>query len=97
MELISYRQMYQDAGLNSDTACNISRAYVHIFMNIEINSPYLNPTENLREIVKDRVESLMHLEAGQGHSQETLRKNYNRLSTSDKIPNIILKECQLNL
>ena len=28
------------------------------------NSPDLNPTENLGEIVKDRIEKLMHLESG---------------------------------
>ena len=39
------------------------------------NSPDLNPTENLGEIVKDRVERLMHLEKGPGHSsKETLRQ-----------------------
>ncbi len=40
------------------------------------NSPDLNPTENLGEIVKDRVERLMHLEKGPGrYSKDTLRKN----------------------
>jgi len=39
------------------------------------NSPDLNPTENLGEIVKDRVERLMHLEKGPGrYSKETLRQ-----------------------
>lgn len=40
------------------------------------NSPDINPTENLGEIVKHRVERLMHLEKGQGrYSRETLQKN----------------------
>jgi hypothetical protein len=40
------------------------------------NSPDLNPTENVGEIVKDRVERLMHLEEGRGrYSKDTLRKN----------------------
>ena len=40
------------------------------------NSPDLNPTENLGEIVKDRVERLMLLEQGRGrYSKETLRRN----------------------
>ena len=39
------------------------------------NSPDLNPTENLGEIVKDRVERLMYLEKGPGrYSKETLRQ-----------------------
>lgn len=42
------------------------------------NSPDLNPTENLGEILKDKVEALMHQEAGPGrYSQENLRKNLN--------------------
>lgn len=42
------------------------------------NSPDLNPTENLGEIVKDRVEKLMHQESGPGrYSHETLLKNLN--------------------
>lgn len=42
------------------------------------NSPDLNPTENLGEIVKDRVEKLMHMESGIGrYSWETLSKNLN--------------------
>ena len=42
------------------------------------NSADLNPTENLGEIVKDRVERLMHLEKGTGrYSKDTLRKNLN--------------------
>mgnify|MGYP006362238671 FL=1 len=40
------------------------------------NSPDLNPTENLGEIVKDRIEKLMHLESGIGrYSHDTLLKN----------------------
>ena len=36
----------------------------------------MNPTENLGEIVKDRVEKLMHLESGIGrYSHDTLLKN----------------------
>ena len=35
----------------------------------------MNPTENLGEIVKDRVEKLMHLESGIGrYSHDTLLK-----------------------
>jgi len=40
------------------------------------NSPDLNPTKNVGEIVNDRVEHLMHLEEGRGrYSKDTLRKN----------------------
>ena len=38
----------------------------------------MNPTENLGEIVKDRVEKLMHNETGPGrYSEEILLKNLN--------------------
>jgi len=40
------------------------------------NSPDLNQTENLGEIVKDRVEHLMLLKQGRGsYSKETFRRN----------------------
>ena len=40
------------------------------------NSPDLNPAKNVGEIVKDRVERLMHLEEGRGrYSKDILRKN----------------------
>ena len=46
------------------------------------NSPDLNPTENLGEIVKDRVEKFMHAESGPGrYSEETLMKNLNTILT----------------
>ena len=42
------------------------------------NSPDLNPTENLGEVVKNRVEEKMHKEIGPGrYSEETLLKNLN--------------------
>ena len=42
------------------------------------NSPDLNPTENLGEIVKDRVKKLMHKKIGPGcYSEETLLNNLN--------------------
>jgi hypothetical protein len=40
------------------------------------NSPDLNPTENIGEIIKDRVEARMHQEVGEGrYSEATLRAN----------------------
>ncbi len=40
------------------------------------NSPDLNPTENIGEIIKDRVEARMHQEVGQGrYSAATLHAN----------------------
>ena len=45
---------------------------------IRRNNPELNPTENLGEIVKNRVEEKMHKETGPGrYSEETLLKNLN--------------------
>jgi hypothetical protein len=44
------------------------------------NSPDLNPTENLGEIVKNRVEERMHKESGPGkYSEETLLTNLNEV------------------
>uniref|UniRef100_A0A915IRC8 Tc1-like transposase DDE domain-containing protein n=1 Tax=Romanomermis culicivorax TaxID=13658 RepID=A0A915IRC8_ROMCU len=63
------------------------------------DSPDLNPTENLGEIVKDRAEHLIHLEAGQGrYSQETLRRPSwsSECRTKDDLFSIIRKATDRN-
>ena len=51
------------------------------------NSPDLNPTENLGEVVKNRVEEKMHKEIGPGrYSEETLLKNLNMVLDWNMIP-----------